>query len=76
MKKRSLREMGYRLKRLNLKHTAYLVFGKRGSRYLLIRNQHRPEHLFSINENHLVRNDKIHGYSWFIEMDGEVYPLR
>lgn len=76
MPNKSLKEMGYKVERVNGKSVAYLVTGQRGARYMLVRNAHRPDHLFSINENHFTSNNRIYGYAWFVEIDKEVFPLR
>lgn len=53
----------------------YLLHGEGGSFYL-VRNDHKPQHLFSVNHADFRRSGKVAGYIWFTDASGKLLPVK
>ena len=54
----------------------YILHGKRGARYLCMRNVKRPDLMFLVNDKRFGSNlPKIKGYGWFSDKTGKLEPV-
>lgn len=56
--------------------SGYVVRGKRGAVYDLIRNQRTPNLLFAMNRKFTGKAAVINGVSWWLEENGVLRPVR
>lgn len=54
----------------------YVIHGKRGAKYALMRNVPRPELLFAVNARRFTAGALVGGYTWFTDKDGALVPVR
>jgi hypothetical protein len=75
--------LGYKVERIRFTKRdgslapVYLLTGKRGAQYGLVRNLKHPEMLFPMNlRSRCGGIVTVKGYSWFTDAGGELAPLR